>query len=143
MTARNFALVIGIIYLAAGVLGFVPPLIMAPPAGAPDVGIHAFHGYLLGLFPVNLMHNLVHLAIGAWGIAAARTMAGARMYSKSLAVIYGVLAVMGLIPGLNTMFGLAPIHGNDVWLHALTAVVAAYFGWFAPATESDRKAAAH
>ena len=36
---------------------------------------------------------------------------------------------MGLIPGLNTTFGLIPIFGNDVWLHALTALIAAYFGW--------------
>src|SRR5437868_5387170 len=144
MTARNFALVIGIVYLAAGVLGFVPALITPPPADAPAVGIHAFHGYLLGLFPVNFMHNLVHLAIGAWGVAASRSMSGARTYSKTLAVLYGVLAVMGLIPALNTMFGLAPIHGNDVWLHAVTALIAAYFGWYSRATDTGtRKAAAH
>ena len=143
MTARNFALVIGIIYLAVGVLGFVPVALTPPPPDAPEVGLRAFHGYLLGLFPVNLLHNLVHIAIGAWGIAAARSMSGARTYSKGLAVIYGVLAVMGLIPGLNTVFGLVPIHGHDVWLHAATAIVAAYFGWSAraAATGSDKAAA--
>ena len=46
----------------------------------------------------------------------------------------------GLIPGLNTMFGLMPIHGNDVWLHALIAIAAAYFG-FAPVRATDRDAA--
>jgi hypothetical protein len=25
--------------------------------------------------------------------------------------------------------GLVPIYGNDVWLHAVLALVAAYFGW--------------
>ena len=108
MTTRTFALIAGIIYLAVGVLGFVPQLLTPPPANAPGVGIHAFHGYLLGLFPVNLMHNLVHIAIGAWGIAAYRGAAASpRTYAKSLAVLYGILAVMGLIPGLNTLFGLA------------------------------------
>lgn len=129
MTTRNFALIMGIAYLAAGVLGFVPPLVSGPHADAPGVAITAFWGYLFGLFPVNLMHNLVHLAIGAWGIAAARTMTGARTFSKVIAIFYGVLAVMGLIPGMQTLFGLAPIHGHDVWLHALTAIAAAYFGW--------------
>jgi hypothetical protein len=141
MTARNFAMIAGIIYLAVGVLGFVPAAITPPPPGAPEVGIRAFHGYLLGLFPINIVHNLVHLAIGAWGIAAARSMSGARTYSKGLAVIYGALAVMGLIPGLNTMFGLVPIHSHDVWLHAVTAIVAAYFGWSARAADSTAKAA--
>ena len=143
MTARNFALIAGIIYLAVGVLGFVPAAITPPPPDAPEVGIRAFHGYLLGLFPINVVHNLVHLAIGAWGIAAARSMSGARGYSKGLAVIYGALAVMGLIPGLNTMFGLVPIHSHDVWLHAATAIVAAYFGWSARAATRSDEAAAH
>ena len=129
MTTRNFALIAGIVYLAAGVLGFVPPLLFAPPGDAPGLAITAFYGYLLGLFPVNLIHNLVHLVIGAWGLAAARSAAGALTYARTLAILYGVLAVMGLIPGMGTLFGLAPIHGHDVWLHAFTALVAAYFGW--------------
>ena len=129
MNVRNFALIIGIAFLGVGALGFVPALVTPPPADAPAVGIHAFHGYLLGLFPVNLMHNLVHLAIGAWGLAAARSMGGALAFAKTLAVLYGALAVLGLIPALNTLFGLAPIHGHDVWLHAATALLAAYFGW--------------
>lgn len=129
MTVKSFAFVAGILYLAFGALGFVPALVTPPPATAPDVGVTAFHGYLLGLFPINFMLNLVHLATGAWGIAASRAVGGARAFAKSLAVIYGALAVMGLIPGLNTMFGLVPIHGHDIWLHAGTALIAAYFGW--------------
>jgi hypothetical protein len=37
--------------------------------------------------------------------------------------------VLGLIPATSTTFGLVPIYGNDVWLHAGLAVVAAYFGF--------------
>jgi hypothetical protein len=40
--------------------------------------------------------------------------------------------VMGLTPVLNTTFGLITLYGHDVWLHALLAIIAAYFGW-APA----------
>ena len=79
------------------------------------------YGYLIGLFPVNILHTAVHLAIGVWGIAAWRSAGGARVYARSLAILYGVLAVMGLIPGLNTVFGLIPLHSHDVWLHAGTA----------------------
>ena len=134
MTIRTFALVAGIVYLVAGVLGFIPPLLSPPPANAPTVGITAFHGYLLGLFPVNFMHDLVHLAIGAWGIAASRRTGTARAYAKGLAILFGILAIMGVLPGLNTVFGLAPIYGHDVWLHAVTALIAAYFGWVARTT---------
>jgi hypothetical protein len=135
MTVRNFALVFGIIYLAAGVLGFVPGLLRPAPPDAPAVSVTAFHGFLLGLFAVNVLHNLVHVAIGAWGIAASRAAWHARVYARTLAVVYGLLAVMGLFPALYTTFGLIPIHGHDVWLHAATALVAAWFGW---ATTSER-----
>jgi hypothetical protein len=30
---------------------------------------------------------------------------------------------------LHTLFGLTPLFSHDVWLHAGTAVIAAYFGW--------------
>lgn len=130
MASRNFALIVGVAYLIFGVLGFVPGLLSPPSANAPHLVITAFYGYLLGLFPVNFVHNLIHLAVGAWGVAAARSGSGASAYAKTVAILYGVLAVMGFLPPFNTTFGLAPIHGHDIWLHAVTAIVAAYFGWF-------------
>ena len=96
-------------------------------ARTPETG----YGYLLGLFPVNVLHNLVHLVIGVLGMLAAGRAYNAVVYSRGLAVFYGLLAVMGLFPVLYTTFGLIPIFGNDVWLHGLTAAAAAYFGWSA------------
>ena len=86
---------------------------------------------MLGLFPVNVVHHLVHLLVGVLGIAAYRAFDSARLYARGLAIVYGVLAVMGLISAANlhTMFGLTPLFSHDVWLHAGTAVIAAYFGW--------------
>jgi hypothetical protein len=131
MTVRTFALIIGIAFTAAGVLGFVPALVTPPPPDAPDV-MSMSHGYLLGLFPINAVHNVVHLAIGLWGLAAWRGMTSPVLYARGLAIIYGALAVLGFIPGPNTVFGLVPIYGHDIWLHAGTALLAAWFGWRAP-----------
>jgi hypothetical protein len=131
MSVRTFAIVFGVIYLAVGILGFVPAL-RSMPAEAPDLTVTAGYGYLLGLFPINVLHNLVHILIGIWGIVAYRTFPSARVYARGLAIIYGVLTVFGLIPGLNTLFGLTPLFGHDIWLHAATAIIAAYFGWKAP-----------
>ena len=125
--ARTFARVIGIVYLLVGILGFVPALLSQYTG--PDLAVDAMRGNLLGLFPVNLLHNIVHLGIGAWGLSSASRASSAIGFARGLAILYGLLAIMGLIPGLNTMFGLAPLHGNDVWLHALTAIAAAYVGW--------------
>jgi hypothetical protein len=129
MTTRNFAMFIGMIFLAVGLLGFFPGAVTPPPVGAPNLAIDSGYGYLLGLFPINVFHNLVHLAVGVWGLVASRTLAGSLSFARGLAIFYGVLTIMGLIPGLKTTFGLIPIFGHDVWLHVVTAGVAAYFGF--------------
>jgi hypothetical protein len=128
MSTRIFALIAGIVYLAVALMGFLG-IGVVPMTHGPDLAVDAQHGMLLGLFPVNVLHNAVHLMIGLWGLYAYYTASGERTFAKGLAVLYAVLAVMGFIPGLNTMFGLAPLWGHDIWLHGLTAAVAAYFGW--------------
>jgi Domain of unknown function (DUF4383) len=68
MNARYFALIYGVVFLLAGIAGFIPDLV-TPPEAAPDLAITASSGHLFGLFPVNLLHNLVHLAFGIGGFA--------------------------------------------------------------------------
>lgn len=131
MITQRFAIIAGIIYLLIGIAGFFPALLSAPDS-AYHLTVRALNGELFGLFPVNIAHTLVHLAIGAWGLLAVRTSVGASIfYARALAIIFAVLAVMGLFPTLNTVFGLLPLHGHDIWLHAGTAAVAAYIGWYA------------
>jgi hypothetical protein len=139
MKTATFALIIGIAYLAAGLLGLVPAALRPPPPDAPPTHFTMLYGYLLGLFPVNVLHSAVHLAIGAWGIAAWRGLSHPLVYARSLALFYGALAVMGLIPGMATLFGVLPIHGHDVWLHAGTAALAAYFGWHTTESDMERR----
>ena len=130
MTTRLFALVFGIVFLLVGIAGFIPGLVMSPHPMHPVPAVSSGFGDLLGLFPVNVMHNLVHVLFGLWGLAAWRGgLGGAVTYARGVAIIYAVLTVAGFIPTLNVLFGLAPIYGNDIWLHALLAIVAAYFGW--------------
>ena len=129
MRTSTFALIFGIAYLLGGLLGFIPAFLRPPAPDAPPTSFTLLYGQLLGLFTVNILHTLVHLAIGIWGLMAWRGSAHPKVYARSLAMLYGVLAVAGLIPGLNTMFGFIPLYGHDVWLHAGTAAIAAYFGW--------------
>jgi hypothetical protein len=128
MKTRYWALALGLVFLLVGVLGFVPAL-LTPATGDEPLKITAASGRLFGLFPVNVLHNLVHLAFGVWGVVVWRNFFNSRVYSRSVAIVYAVLTVMGLFPGLRTVFGLVPIYGNDVWLHAAIAIVSAYFGY--------------
>lgn len=129
MSTKRFAMIAGIVYLLVGIAGFFPALLTAPDP-AYHVTVMALHGDLFGLFPVNIVHTLVHLAIGAWGVMAARSDDAAVTYARSLAIIFAVLAVMGLFPRLDTVFGLIPLYSHGIWLHAATAAIAAYFGWY-------------
>jgi hypothetical protein len=129
MSTRYFALFLGVIYLIIGVAGFIPGLVTEPRMTAPHLAIDAGHGLLFGLFPVNFLHNIVHLAVGVWGILSSLQMDAARIFARATAIIFAVLTVMGFFPVLGTTFGIMPLYGNDIWLHALTAIVAAYFGF--------------
>lgn len=139
MKTATFALVFGIAYLGAGLLGLIPAALQPPPADAPPTTFAVLYGYLLGIFPVNVLHSAVHIAIGFWGLAAWRGTANPHVYARSLAIFYGALAVVGLIPGMNTLFGFLPLHGHDVWLHGGTAAIAAYFGWRRTAMAHERR----
>jgi hypothetical protein len=129
MTTRTFALIFGIAFLAIGVAGFIPGITTAPHPGHPDIAVDAGYGQVFGLFPVNILHNIVHILFGLWGLLSYKSLGAAKGYARGTAIIYAVLTIAGIIPGLNTMFGLVPLFGNDIWLHALLALVAAYFGW--------------
>ncbi|HTE17738.1 MAG TPA: DUF4383 domain-containing protein [Armatimonadota bacterium] len=120
-TTQKVAMVFGVMFLLFGVLGLLLPDGMGMESD-PD---HAPH--LLGLFPVNLPHNLVHLAFGVWGLLASRRHDAARGYCRVGAIIYAVLVVLAFID--PTTFGLVPIGGNDIWLHAVLAAGLGYFGF--------------
>jgi hypothetical protein len=132
MNARNLAIAFGAAYLVIGVVGFIPGAVQPPPADAPALAMSAGYGYLFGVFPINVMHNIIHLVAGVWGIAAGVVGYGAsRLFGQVWAVLFGLMTVMGFIPGAETMWGMAPLFGADIALHVVTAIVAAYIGWFA------------
>ena len=116
---RAAALVFGASFLAVGILGFV-----LNPTG----------GELLGIFAVNVLHNLVHLLFGIFGITAAYAR-WSRTYLQGVGVIYLLLTVVGFVPGLffgdDLLLGLVHINLADNFLHLVLGGIAAYFG-FAP-----------
>jgi hypothetical protein len=131
MTTRRFAQLIGGLFLIIGISGFIPAFKITEPH--PEVILRLFadegYGLLFGLFPVNWIHNLVHLGVGITGLSLSRSVSKARGFAKGLTWFYGTLTVFGAIPALSMAFGLVPLHGWDVWLHGVTAAVAAYYGY--------------
>ena len=114
-------------------MGFIPSFVKEPTV-TPDIaglGFTSGYGYLLGLFPINVLHNIVHLVVGLLGIAASTSLDSSRLYSGVLGLFYGALTVMGLFPPTQSTLGFIPIFGNDIWLHGVTAAIAVYFGFIA------------
>lgn len=129
MSISTFNKTLGAFLLLFGALGFVPGALQAPYLDDPALSVNQFYGRLFGLFPVNVVHSLLSLSVGAWAFAAARSVASTTSFSRNVALLYAVLAVAGLVPGLNTFYGLVPLFSHDVWLSALIAAAAAYFGF--------------
>ena len=100
---RTVAAIFGVVYLVAGIAGFI----LTSP--------------LFGLFPVNALHNVVHVVLGAiliWGMMNA---ASAVLANRWVGVVLLVLGVLGIF--VTNPLDLVPIGGNDVWLHLASGVV--------------------
>jgi hypothetical protein len=85
--AQWLALVIGAAYVLAGLAGF---------AVTGFDGFAAPDGELLLGLEVNPLHNIVHLLIGAAGLALWNRLDRARIYGWLLAIGYGAVFVYGL-----------------------------------------------
>lgn len=125
-TVQRVAQIFGVVFILLALLGFFQ-------------GMSMESSLLLGLFPVNLLHNIVHLLFGLWGLAASRTFAGAKTYAQVGGVVYLLLAVIGFVDPSG--FGLVPLGGNDIWLHAVIGLVLAGVGFTAKETAVAPKAA--
>ena len=122
-TVQKVAFVFGIGFLAAAVAGFLATGMSNMDAN-PETAPRA-----LGMFPVNVLHNIVHLVFGIWGLVASRSFGGAKSYATIAGVIYLVLVVVGFVAPNG--FGFVPLGGNDIWLHLVLGAVLAYFGFTA------------
>lgn len=94
---------------------------------------------LLGIFPVNLPHNLVHLLFGVAGLAAAARWSWSLLYARMSGVAYLLLVPVGLFS--PTLGGLMPIGGSDIILHAVLGAVLTLVGLAAEAPAKASEAA--
>jgi hypothetical protein len=118
--AQTLALLFGIAFLGAGVLGFIPGI-------TTNLGDIEFAGNdspseLLGIFQVSILHNIVHLLFGIAGIAFARTTETARTYLLGSGVIYVVLFIYGLLVSEGSDANFVPINDADTVLHLILAI---------------------
>ncbi|MCU0527084.1 MAG: DUF4383 domain-containing protein [Elainella sp. Prado103] len=122
---RYAALVVGVVMLFLGLAGFLASATSEYAAAYPQPG----YSYALGLFPTNYFHNAIGILTGLWGIAAFTSLGGSISFHRAFAIVYGIQAVLGLLPFTNTFFGTMPLYGNNVWFSILLAGVTYYYGF--------------
>jgi hypothetical protein len=121
-TLQKLAGLFGVVFLLLAILGFITP-------GGMAMSLEPATSLLLGIFPVNLLHNIVHLLFGIWGLVASRSWTGSKSFFTTAGIIYAVLTVVGFLS--PTGFGFVPLGGADIWLHAVLAVAMLAIGYTA------------
>jgi hypothetical protein len=114
-TIRTVALVLSVVFLLVGVLGFIPGI--TTHYGSMQFAGHDSGAKLLGVFQVSILHNIVHLLFGIVGLALARTVSGARLFLIGGGAIYLVLWLYGLIIDHGSGANFVPLNTGDNWLH--------------------------
>jgi uncharacterized protein YacL len=126
---QTVSLVFGVVYLAVGILGFLPFL---------GGSYTQQDNNLLGLVPINLLHNIVHLVIGVAGLAAASSVVRSRAYTQTFGIVLILIGLLGIF--VSNPLNQLPIGGFDIAIHLLTGGVLAYFGFTAAAPALRRAA---
>ncbi len=112
---RTTAAVVGAVFVVVGIAGFVPGITTDVDRLA-TAGTDS-HAELLGIFQVSVLHNIVHLLIGAAGLAMSRTASGARAFLIGGGVLYLALWLYGLVIDLESTANFVPLNTADNWLH--------------------------
>jgi hypothetical protein len=112
--AQWYCLLAGIALLLAGIFGFISD-------SSFETGDGIQGDRFLG-FEVNAIHNIIHLASGLVLLAASPKRATARAVALGFGLVYGLVAIIGLIDGEDVL-GLIPINSADNLLHIALAAL--------------------
>jgi hypothetical protein len=124
MTAKTAALVLGVVFVLAGVAGFFPNPLVGPQ----------------GIFVTNPMHDYVHIGSGAVLILAGLT-SFAKPGLLLVGLIYAAVAVLGFVMQEEMLLGLIHINDADRYLHVGLAVVILAAGLFLPSGNASAQPA--
>ena len=117
---KSAAILFGIVFLAVGILGFVPG-VTTDVNGMP---------MLLGIFHVNAAHNFVHIASGVVFLLCGMAGAGAsRMFFKIFGLVYALVAVLGFMKGNDYLLGYISNNTATTWLHVVLALAMLWLGF--------------
>ncbi len=131
-TIQRITIGFGIVYLLIGILGFIPGI---TTFAANPVGPVPGEGLLLGIFAVNVVHNIAHLVLGAVLILGGLSAESVTKVNKGMAAVFLVLVVGSVIAPI--VEGVA-INPPDTILHFASALLTGYLGFAASRQSAAR-----
>ncbi len=110
-------MIVGVVFILLGLIGFV-------------------NDPILGIFEVDTLHNLVHLASGILALVfASQGEAQARRFALILGIVYGLVTILGFLSGdSGEILGLISTNGADNVLHLVLTIVFLVVGLKKPAS---------
>jgi hypothetical protein len=122
---KKLSLLFGVVFLAIGILGFVPGITRVE--------------HMLGIFHVNAAHNAVHILTGLIALMAGLASEhAATLFFRIFGVVYGLVAILGFAYGDQPIFGLISNNVADTWLHVGVATVSLLLGFAVKETTGAR-----
>ncbi len=117
---KKLAMLFGAVFVLVGLLGFVPAFSPVHSDGM---------RYLVGLFMVGGVHNVIHLLSGAAALLAAfYSEKAAKTYFQVFGLVYLLVTVIGFIQK-TTVLGIFDVNTADNFLHLVLGVVIAGIGF--------------
>lgn len=132
--ARLVALVSGAVFVLVGILGFIPGI---SPMADMVQGMEVADAAVLGLVPVNVVANIVHVVLGAALLYASMSTSTAILVLRAFGVAYFLLGLIGLFAAEG--FGIMPLGGGELLVHFLTAIVFLVVGFMMPGEAVDSR----
>ncbi len=110
--------ILGVVFVVVGLLGFV-------------------NDPVLGVFEVDMLHNVIHILSGVLALAAVGMGADMmRLYAKAFGAVYAVVGVVGFVMPGDMILGLFEANLADDLLHVAIAAVLLYVGFMMKENDS-------
>lgn len=124
---QTSALLFGVVFLVVGIAGFIPGA-TTDYDRISTIGGEGAH--LLGIFGVNWIENVVHLAYAAAGLWAATNAVRSRQYFLWGGAVYGVVWLYGMLIDVQSDANLIGVNEAGNWLHFALFVVMVALGFY-------------
>ena len=123
MNTKTASLIIGIVFLLIGILGFIPNPIVGTEEGA--------------IFHADTVHSIVHLVSAAAFLFFAMAMPNsAATFLKIFGVIYFLIGVLGMMnsgdDGMSSVLGFLHVNSADNYLHIALGLIIFLAGMIRP-----------